>query len=272
MIIIKQIEAQIAQIKKQPRSTYQDLSHPTIFHELLSSNLPESDKSVSRLKDEAAIVVGAGTLTTSWALSVATYHLLSSPKMLTKLKDELRTAVPDKDVAAIPLNELEKCTYFTGVIQEAIRLSYGVASRLQRISPDKALVFHDEKKHKDWTIPPGTPVSMTSVLIHQDPSIFPDPHAFRPERWIEDPRLDQFLVSFSKGSRQCLGINLAYAEMYLCLCGIFRRFGSKEVRMDDDEGYLELFETGLRDVEVKGDGFVPLTEEGSQGVRIKVMK
>ena len=178
--------------------------------------------------------------------------------------------MPEKDPASIPLNILENCPYFTGIIQEAIRLSYGVASRLQRISPDKTLFFYDQYSQKDWIIPPGTPVSMTSVLIHQDPLIFPDPYTFRPERWIENPKLDRFLVSFSKGSRQCLGINLAYAEMYLCLCGIFRRFGSKAARMDDDEGYLELFETGLGDVEVKGDGFVPLTEEGSQGVRVKV--
>lgn len=272
-IDLKQIEAQIANIKKQPRSTYQDLTHPTLFHEILSSNLPETDKSVSRLRDEAAIVVGAGTLTTSWALSVATYHLLANPNILARLKTELNAAVPDRDIQPIPLSALENCLYLFAVIQEAIRLSYGVASRLQRISPDKEMVFRDQNSKKDWVIPPGTPVGMTSVLVHQDPFIFPDPHSFRPERWIENPRLDHFLVSFSKGSRQCLGINLAYVEMYLCLFAIFRRFGSggpDGVSMDGDEGVLELFETGLGDVEVHGDGFVPLVAEGSQGVRIKV--
>lgn len=269
----KQIEAQIAHIKKQPRSTYQDLPHLTLFHEILSSNLPEADKSVSRLKDEAAIVVGAGTLTTSWALSVATYHLLANPKILAKLKTELKSAVPNRDIQSIPLSALENCQYLVAVVQEATRLSYGVASRLQRISPDKEMIFRDSNSGKDWIIPPGTPVGMTSVLVHQDPSIFPDPHSFSPERWIENPRLDRFLVSFSKGSRQCLGINLAYAEMYLCLFAIFSRFGSggpDGVRVDGDEGVLELFETGLNDVEIHGDGFVPLVAEGSQGVRIRV--
>lgn len=53
---------------------------------------------------------------------------------------------------------------------------------------------------------------MTSVLIHQNPDIFPDPLTFVPERWINDKdrkaedRLDRYLLSFSKGSRQCLGI------------------------------------------------------------------
>lgn len=67
---------------------YSDLAHPTLFDEILQSNLPKSDKNVSRLKDEAAIVVAAGTLTTSWALSVATCHLLASPRTLTKLKED----------------------------------------------------------------------------------------------------------------------------------------------------------------------------------------
>ena len=227
---------------------------------------------MSRLKDEAAIVVGAGTLTTSWALAVATYHLLATPQILSKLKTELKSSVPDRQSVALPT--LQKCKYLAAVVQEAIRLSYGVASRLQRISPDKALLFTDRSLKKDWVIPPGTPVGMTSVLLHQDPSIFANPHAFRPERWIENPGLDRFLVSFSKGSRQCLGINLAYAEMHLCLFALFSRFGSTGpdggVRMEGDEGVLELFETKLGDVEVHGDGFVPLTAEGSQGVRVQV--
>jgi cytochrome P450 len=270
----RKIDAQIVHIKKQPRSTYQDLSHPTLFNEILSSHLPESDKSVSRLKDEAIIIIGAGTLTSSWTLSVATYHLLAQPEILKKLKTELHAAVPNRDVQPIPLAALEKCQYLVAVVQEAIRLSYGVAARLQRISPDKEMIFRDQTSNKDWVIPIGTPVGMTSMIVHKDPFIFSDPHSFRPERWIENPRLDRFLVSFSKGSRQCLGINLAYAEIYLCLFAIFSRFGSRgpydDVRMEGDEGVLELFETGVRDVEVHADAFVPLAAEGSQGIRIKV--
>jgi cytochrome P450 len=250
-----------------------------LFHELLKSNLPESDKSVARLKDEALIVVAAGTLTTSWALCVAIYHLLASPDLLSKLKQELRTVIPDRNIQT-SLPQLEKLPYLTGIIQEALRLSYGVASRLQRISPDKPLTF-TESSGKIWIIPPGTPVSMTSVLIHHDESIFPDSHEFRPERWINNRRLDRYLVAFSKGSRQCLGINLAYAEMYLCLSTIFRLFGSADtdglekahgVRDDGDEGVLELYHTTIKDVKIVGDGFIPLREAGSRGIYVRVQE
>ena len=270
---LRAAEKQIAQIKAQPRSTYLDLAHPTLFHEILQSNLPESDKSVDRLKDEAAIVVGAGTLTSSWTLSVATYYLLSSPHILRKLKTELRSAVPansNNTPIIPPLSAIENLPYLAAVIQEANRLSYGTATRLQRISPDRPLTFCDRTLNKDWTIPPNTPVGMTSVLVHQDESVFPNARSFTPERWLDNPRLERYLVSFSKGSRQCLGINLAYAELKICLAAIFSRFGSGSVRMEGDVGCLELVGTDVGDVEVARDAFVPMAREGSLGVRFKV--
>jgi hypothetical protein len=130
-----------------------------------------------------------------------------------------------------------------------------VSSRLPRV-PHKPLVF--STAGRDWVIPAGTPVSMSIPLIHQDESIFPNRREFRPERRIEDPRLDKFLASFSKGSRNCVCMHLAYAEQYLWLSGVFRRFGSKEVHFEEDEGVLELFETDASDVDMAADAFFHL--------------
>ena len=126
---------------------------------------------------------------------------------------------------------------------------------------------------KEYIIPPQTSIGMTSFHIHHDESIFPDAESFIPERWIENPGLSRFLVSFPRGSRSCLGINLAYAEIYLCQAAIFRRFGSggkNGVRDEGNECALELFETGLKDVQIAADFFVPTPVEGSEGIRIKV--
>lgn len=111
---------------------------------------------------------------------------------------------------------------------------------------------------------------MTGLLVHHDESIFPRADAFRPERW-EDPRLERYLLAFSKGSRQCLGMNLAWAEMYLWVSSVFRRFGSKDVRFEGDEGVLELVGTDLEDVAIVADRFVPIVKEGSKGVRVRVL-
>ncbi len=165
---------------------------------------------------------------------------------------------------------VEQLPYLTGCVQECIRLSYGVCTRLQRIAPDETLTFNDG--NKDWFIPPGTPVSMTSVLIHHDESVFPDSRKFSPERWIGHPDLAKYLVSFSKGTRQCIGINLAYAEIYLVLAKIFRAYGSKDVKEDGDLGYLELFETTDYDVTLTKDVFIPVGAPGSKGIRVLVKK
>jgi len=111
---------------------------------------------------------------------------------------------------------------------------------------------------------------MTSILIHHDESIFPNSEEFRPERW-EDPLLERYLVAFSKGSRQCLGMNLAWTEMYLWVSGVFRRFGSKDIRFEGDEGALELVGTDLEDVRIVADRFVPIVKEGSKRVRVRVL-
>ncbi len=113
---------------------------------------------------------------------------------------------------------------------------------------------------------------MTSTIIHHDESVFPDSHSFRPERWVEDPtgHLDRYMVAFTKGSRNCLGMPLAMAELYLCLAGIFRRFGSGHVRGEDDDGVLELFETDVTDVDIIGDLFFPLVKKDSKGIRVRV--
>ncbi len=110
---------------------------------------------------------------------------------------------------------------------------------------------------------------MTTTLLHHDESIFPDSRTFNPERWIENPRLEHYLVSFSKGSRQCVGMNLAYAELFLWLGNVFRRFGSKEVRFTGDEGIIELVDTDITDVEIARDLLAPMIREGSKGVMIR---
>jgi cytochrome P450 len=259
---------QVNQILKEKIDTHKDLSHPTIFHALLSSDLPPEEKGVERLTDEADTIIAAGQETLSLVLTFITFHLLSNPAVLRTLKEELAKAIPNLDVVT-PEATLSNLPYLTGVIKEGLRLGYGISGRLHRV-PLEPLTF--STNDREWTIPPGTPVSMTSVLIHHDESIFPNSNEFRPERWIEDPRLDRYLVSFSKGSRSCLGINLAYAEMYLWLSGLFRRYGSQEVRFETDEGALELVDTDISDVEMWADRFIPVVKPGSKRVRFRVLK
>jgi cytochrome P450 len=161
------------------------------------------------LTDEGITVVGAGSHTVAWTLSVACYYLLSSSIMLQNLKTELSTIQDLNENLSTLLAKLEKLPYLTAVIKEALRLAYGVSMRVPRIAPDATL------RYKDWMIPPGTAVGMTTVLLHQDPEIFPQPLEFRPERWLNggSSKLDRYLTSFSAGSRVCLGYVLSLYQI-----------------------------------------------------------
>lgn len=237
--------------------------------------MPPEEKELNRLAEEAQITIGAGTLATAWVMSVGMYHLLApgSVSMLKTLREELIRAIPDPN-EPIDLAALEKLPYLNGVVKESLRLGNGTTTRLQRIAPDETLIYTDPNTGKVWDIPPGTPVSLTSLHIHHDETIFADPESFHPERWIENPDLDRYLLTFSKGSRQCLGIHLAYAEMYIVLARVFRLYGRKEegpsMGPSDKLGNLELFETELRDTVCVADLVVPAVWEGSQGIRLKV--
>ena len=108
---------------------------------------------------------------------------------------------------------------------------------------------------------------MSSYIQHTNPIIFPNPHTFDPNRWLNNPKaappyekpLTRYLVPFSKGTRVCLGMHLAWAELYIGLATLFRRVE------------LELFETGPEAVVMAREIFVPLPKEGSKGVRVRVV-
>ena len=232
------------------KSAHIKSTRKTIFQELINGDLPPEEKTLKRLVDEGQTMIAAGQQTTAHFLKIVTYHILANEDVYSRLKAELREAILDP-TSIPPLAQLERLPYLHAVVLEGHRVSYGVVSRLQRISPDQPLHY------KDWVIPAGTPVSMTSIMQHEDLNKFPNPKKFDPNRWLNaSERLEKYLVNFSKGTRQCLGINLANAEIYLTLASVFRRFN------------IELYETTARDVEVAHDFFVPHPHADSKGVRI----
>lgn len=184
---------------------------PTIFADLLQSELVESEKKPERLADEAVAIVGAGTETTSWALAVITYHLLTQPKVLEKLRAELSPVVDDP--RHLPSwTTLEKLPYLAAIIREGLRLSYGVSSRSARIPTQEDLIYRGEhnKKPITVTLPRGYGIGMSSAITHHDESIFPDSYSFIPERWLDSENqirkeVDKGMMAFSKGSRACPG-------------------------------------------------------------------
>lgn len=195
---------------------------------------------IRNITGDAFTFVLAGTDTSSNTLVTGVFELLDgSPHMMGRLKRELFEAIPDER-AMVDWAALEKLPYLSAVIKESLRLALGAPGRLPRVVPNNGAVLCGRD------IPAGTLVSSSIYMYNMDPSVFPSPHEFRPERWLDnDPRLDQHMCSFSRGSRSCMGMNLAYCELTLTLAHLLRRYD------------LELYETTRKDMEWK-DSFVPI--------------
>lgn len=149
-------------------------------------------------------------------------------------------------------------------------MSPAVAGRSPRINRNADMIY------KDYVIPKNvsilfndqlpapnnlqTVISMTIRQQHWNEEIFPDPMKFKPERWLGESKkqLQKYFIPFAKGSRSCVGMILAWAELYVSIGNIFRRFD------------LELYDTTPDDVAVVRDNFSPKANPGSHGVWIKV--
>lgn len=104
-------------------------------------------------------------------------------------------------------------------------------------------------------------MSLRDILM--DENIYERPTEFLPERWLADDsnhsRRTRFHLPFGRGSRMCIGLNLAMAELYVVLGTMFRKFD------------FELYHTTReRDVDVVRDCFVGEPCRDSVGVRVKV--
>ncbi|KAI6091587.1 cytochrome P450 [Hypoxylon rubiginosum] len=234
---------------------------PTIFSSLLSD--PKRKKELD-LVDEAGILLGAGTETTAWFFVVVTYHLLNKPELLERLHKELSQAV--EDPRNLPTwSALESLPYLNAVVREGLRLSYGVPTRSARVPVHEDLIYRGNWKGEPvkYVIPRGYGIGMSNGITHHDESVFPDSYSFIPERWFDEKnrkQLDRGLVAFSKGARACLGMNLAYCEIYVGLAALVLRVLPK----------MKLFETTVKDVQWDYDMIIPMPSRDSKGMRVTI--
>jgi cytochrome P450 len=74
-----------------------------------------------------------------------------------------------------------------------------------------------------WTYPVGVAISPNAYLVHHDPAIYPDPYAFRPERFVGVSPGTYTWIPFGGGRRRCLGASFALLEMRTVLRAVLGR-------------------------------------------------
>ncbi|KAJ9661600.1 hypothetical protein H2201_006456 [Coniosporium apollinis] len=221
----------IAQFQQEEKAL--DKSHRFMVTPLLVN----SDDFLGRRLTEAEVleesmgIAFAGSGTTSTTLTYLIYAM-SRPEAAeyqAKLRKELQKAAAMKG-AKLRLKELQDLPFLNAVIKETMRLYPTIISTLPR-TLEAPLELTAGQGTRTVVLPPGVDVGMQNYVHHQDRELFPEPGKFMPERWLDDSDpsrlkdMQSALTPFSVGPRNCIGQNLARAELYLAVSEIFGRLG-----------------------------------------------
>jgi cytochrome P450 len=158
-----------------------------------------SAMSDQELRDQLVTLLLAGHETTATGLAWAFDLLLRHPEALRRL------------VAEVDAGE---DAYLRAVVSESLRLRPVVPLAGRRLA--------SELQAGGLGLPAGTDVTPAIWLTHTRPDLYPEPYAFRPERFLENPPNGYGWIPFGGGVRRCLGASFAELEMRVVLETVLR--------------------------------------------------
>ncbi len=181
------------------------------------------------LEQHCLVLLRAGHETTAAALIWWCRLVAEHQDQAGRLRDEVDRVLSARDPAA---GDVPRLAWVAASLQEAMRLYPPAAALITR----RAL---REVRIGAWRIPRGALVRITPWITHRDARAFPDPEAFRPERFAPGaapPPRGAFLP-FSAGPRVCLGQHYAMLEMVLVAAMLLQRY---ELQVPPGEARPEL--------------------------------
>jgi cytochrome P450 len=167
-----------------------------------------SEMSDEELRDQLMTLLVAGHETTASSLAWAVERLVRNPRVLARLRDEVAAGEDE---------------YVDAVCKETLRLRPILALVLRRLTEPMEIGGR--------LLPAGANIAPCIYLVHRRADIYPEPYAFRPERFIEQPAGTYTWIPFGGGVRRCLGASFAQFEMRVVLRELVRRL---ELRTADE--------------------------------------
>ncbi len=167
-----------------------------------------------QVRDESITIFLAGHETTAISMTWVWYALALYPDVERRLHAELDAVLGDRE--PVPA-DYPKLPYAQAIFRETLRL-YPPAYRMGRRTVEEVRIG-------DYVLPNDASVFVSPFAVQRDPSLYPSPDVFMPERWlgeVEAPRFSFF--PFGGGSRLCIGEAFAWMEGVLAMATIARRF------------------------------------------------
>ena len=199
----------------------------------------ESDRMIFELVDERRGAAESGEERTDvLSMLLAARHEDSSPMSDQEIRDELMTALlaghettasqlawaferlsREPHVTATLVKELDAGDgdeYLTATVQEIMRLRPVLPNAEPRLTKQPVEIG-------GVRYPAGVALLASAFLVHRDPEIYPDPYAFRPERFVGNPPGTYTWIPFGGGRRRCLGASFSLQEMKVVIRAVLTR-------------------------------------------------
>ncbi|HEX3277280.1 MAG TPA: cytochrome P450 [Thermoleophilaceae bacterium] len=161
-----------------------------------------SQMSEQELRDELMTLLVAGHETTASELAWAFERLARAPDALATLLDEVDSDSSDD--------------YLTATIHETLRHRPVIPNAAPRLTKQPVTIG-------GFDYPEGVVLMANAYLVHHDPEIYPEPYAFRPERFVGEKPGTYTWIPFGGGRRRCLGASFALLEMKVVLRAVLSR-------------------------------------------------
>lgn len=168
-----------------------------------------------QLRDELMTIFLAGHETTAMALAWTWYLLSQNPDAAAKLRAEVDSVLEGRPAAVA---DLARLPYTEQVVKEAMRL-YPPAPGVSREPVEDVQIG-------GYTIPKGALILLSIYAMHHDPDLFPEPEAFRPERFAPENEahlIRHSYIPFGGGPRICIGSTFALMEARLILATMIQQ-------------------------------------------------
>jgi cytochrome P450 len=161
-----------------------------------------SPMSAQELRDELITALVAGHETTASQLAWAVERLARESAAQRRLRDEIDSG--------------EDESYLTATINEILRHRPVVPNAEPRLVKQPIAIG-------DISYQPGAVLFASAYLVHHDPDVYPDPYAFRPERFLDQQPGTYTWIPFGGGRRRCIGASFALLEMRIVLRALVQR-------------------------------------------------
>ncbi|HEY3726570.1 MAG TPA: cytochrome P450 [Solirubrobacteraceae bacterium] len=202
--LLRIVDRQMYEVIGQRRRTLSENPGTDILSLLLQARDEEGNLLTDHeLRDELLSLVLAGHETTANSLAWTFERLLRTPRAYDRLRELTRSGGPEAD------------DYVEATIHEGMRN--------RPVIPMIVRMVKRRWQFGDYVLPARTPVAVSIVALHHREDVYPEPHAFRPERFLDRKPGTYTWMPFGGGIRRCLGASLAMAEQRVVLSAIARR-------------------------------------------------